>query len=179
MACRGVHFAIAEVDAKRLLSAPSDDAILEIIQDDIEERWEEEWLYQSDKTWDAIHRCLSDGTLGPDGGTYPLKLAVLNGRRLYSRDDYIVSPVTLDEVRDLRLAWPRSIEGGSRVDMTRSIQRPMGSRNRRTIGHTHGKTLPGSRRSFKKLQQRPAMYYLRSISDFKERMTGLRAHPDG
>jgi hypothetical protein len=103
MACRGVHFAITMVDADRLLTAPNDDAVLEIVQDDIEERWDKDWLYQSDKAWDAIHRCLCDGTLDPAGGTYPLKLAVLNGRQIYSRDDYIVSSITPDEVRDVAI----------------------------------------------------------------------------
>jgi hypothetical protein len=40
MGCRGVHFAITKNDVDRLLAAPGDDAVLEIIQDDIEERWE-------------------------------------------------------------------------------------------------------------------------------------------
>jgi len=59
VACRGVHFAITESDAARLLGAPDDTRVLEIIQDEIEEQWDEEWLYQTDKAWDAIHRCLT------------------------------------------------------------------------------------------------------------------------
>jgi hypothetical protein len=94
MACRGVHFAITDSDAERLLTAPSDHAVLGIIQDEIEERWDEDWLYQSDKAWDAIHRCLTDGTLDPGGGSYPLRLAVLNGRKLHTGENYIVSLVT-------------------------------------------------------------------------------------
>ena len=64
-------------------------------------------MYQSDKAWDAIHRCLSDGTLDPTGGTYPLKLAILNGRQLYSKDDYIISLVTPEEVRDVAIGLSR------------------------------------------------------------------------
>jgi hypothetical protein len=67
MACRGVHFAITKIDGDRLLTASDDHAVLHIIQDDIEERWDEDWLYQSDKAWDANHRCLSDGTLDLTG----------------------------------------------------------------------------------------------------------------
>lgn len=100
MACRGVHFAITASEADRLLKAEEESRI-DIVQSEIEERGEEDWLYQTDKAWDAIHRCLCDGTLDPDGGSYPLKLAVLNGAQLYSEDDYILSLVTPTEVRDV------------------------------------------------------------------------------
>jgi hypothetical protein len=89
------------------LKPPDNIGILSIIQDEIEERWDENWLYQSDKAWDAIHRCLSDGTLNPDAGIYPLKLAILNGRQLYSGDDYIISLVKPDEVRDVAFGLAR------------------------------------------------------------------------
>ncbi len=101
MACRGVHFAITQADLEHLLTAGSDQAVLQIVQDDIEERWEQDWLYQSDKAWDAIHRCLTNGTLDPDGGSYPLKLAILSGTQLYLGDDYVVSLVTSDKVKDV------------------------------------------------------------------------------
>ena len=101
MSCLGVHFALTETDASHLLAATGDDSLLEYIQEVIEDRWDEDWLYQSDKAWDAIHRCLCDGSLASDRGTYPLKLAVLGGRQLYSKDDCIVSLVTPTEVRDV------------------------------------------------------------------------------
>jgi hypothetical protein len=101
MACRGVHFAIPQPDAERLLTGPDDHAVISIVQDEIEERWDEDWLYQTDKAWDAIHRCLTDGTLDPNGGSYPLRLAVLNGRHLHTGENYIVSLVRPEEVRDV------------------------------------------------------------------------------
>ena len=101
MACRGVHFAITQGDADRLLRATSDESVLEIVQEDIEQRWDEGWLYESDKAWDAIHRCLTDGSLDQDGGTYPLKLAILGGKQLHAGDHYIISLVTPGEVRDV------------------------------------------------------------------------------
>jgi hypothetical protein len=42
MSCRGVYFALAEDDAMKLLEAKGDDAVLSIIQEDIEKRWDEE-----------------------------------------------------------------------------------------------------------------------------------------
>src|SRR5437588_7482753 len=65
MACRGVLFAITNGQAEELRAARGDDStILSIVQDEIEEAWDEEHLCQTDKAWDAIHRCLADGTLG-------------------------------------------------------------------------------------------------------------------
>jgi hypothetical protein len=92
-----VHFAITKADAERLLAASTDDVVVRIVQDEIEERWEEDWLYQTDKAWDAIHRRLTDGTLDINGGSYPLRLAVLGGRQLHRGDDYIVSLVEPSE----------------------------------------------------------------------------------
>ncbi len=80
MACRGVLFAIEPDEAARLLTAASDDEVLAIVQDEIEERWDEAWLVQLDKAWDAIHHCLSDGTLNLNAGSRPRSLAVLGGR---------------------------------------------------------------------------------------------------
>ncbi len=104
MACRGVHFAVNSDDADRLLRAPDDNETLRIVQDEIEERWEQDWLLQTDKAWDAIHRCLSDGTLVLDRGEYPKNLAILGGRQLYHGENYIMSLVTPDQAKALALA---------------------------------------------------------------------------
>ncbi|MGC4056433.1 MAG: YfbM family protein [Paludibaculum sp.] len=107
MASRGVHFAIERTDAERLLSAASDEAVLAIVQDEIEERWEEEWLYQTDKAWDAIHRCLTGGRLSCSEGPYPLKLAVLGGDQLHEGEDYLVSFVNPEQAGDVARALRR------------------------------------------------------------------------
>ncbi|MFC5647340.1 DUF1877 family protein, partial [Kitasatospora cinereorecta] len=49
----------------------------------------------------AIHRSLTDGYLGYDNGTYPLNAAILGGVQLHEGDDYIVSLLTPDRVRDV------------------------------------------------------------------------------
>ena len=72
--------------------------MLKIIQEEIEVRWDEEWLYQTDKAWDAIHRCLTDGRLTAGNGDYPLNFCILGGRALYSGDEYIVRLITADQV---------------------------------------------------------------------------------
>jgi hypothetical protein len=72
---QGVYFAVT-ADQERLLLAAGDegdtDTVGELLED-IEENWDEADLsVDTDKAWDAMHRCLGDGTLNPDGGAYPL-----------------------------------------------------------------------------------------------------------
>ena len=74
----GVHFAIT-ADQERLLLAAADEDLGALLED-IEETWDDDGLkVDTDKAWDAIHRSLTDGTLDPDDGRYPLSYAVLGG----------------------------------------------------------------------------------------------------
>jgi hypothetical protein len=99
MAGRGVHFALNAEDTERLLAAAGNDtAVKEIIQEDIEERWDKEWLAQSDKAWDAIHRCLGGGSLTFETSG-PGHQCILGGRQLHQGDDYIVSFLTPAQVQ--------------------------------------------------------------------------------
>jgi hypothetical protein len=103
MGCRGVHFALTDEESRRLLAADGNEAVMSFIEE-IEKRWDKAWLAESDKAWDAIHRCLSNGTLYYDEGEYPLNLAVLGGRHLYDADDYVVAYVPPHEVKDVAAA---------------------------------------------------------------------------
>ncbi len=104
MSYRGVHFAITDADMDLLHGASSDGELLAIIGDKIEERWDEEWLVQTDKAWDAIHRCLTDGRLQYENGEYPLRFCILGGRQLYRGDDYIISLKEPEQCRDIAAA---------------------------------------------------------------------------
>lgn len=103
MSCLGIHFALGDEEIRRLLAAEGQDAILAVIEE-IEERWDEAWLAQSDKSWDAMHRALSNGTIFYDEGEYPMNRTVLGGKHLYDGDDYVVSFVAPNEVRDVASA---------------------------------------------------------------------------
>ena len=103
MSALGVHFALADDDARRLLAAEDGDAVRAVVEQ-IEERWDEAWLVQTDKAWDAMHRCLSNGTLFCDEGEYPLNRTVLGGKHLYDGEDYVVSYVEPKEVKDVAAA---------------------------------------------------------------------------
>jgi len=99
MSQRGVFFALLEADAARLQNARTDADLLAIIQDDIEERWDVTWLFQADKAWAGLHRCLTDGRLEFANGTYPLNACVLGGEQLHRGDGYIVSLLRPEQVR--------------------------------------------------------------------------------
>lgn len=103
MGCRGVHFAVDAGVVARLLVAETDDEVMAIVEE-VEESWERPFLFETDKAWDAAHRCLSDGTLDLGGGSYPLSHAILGGRQLHDGDDYLVALVTAEQVPDVAAA---------------------------------------------------------------------------
>ena len=97
----GVHYALSTKDEARLLAAAGDDeAVLEIVGE-IEEGSYTELHCDSDKAWDALHRCLTDGKLEYANGTYPLRAVVLGGRQLVEEAEYTVSYVSAEQVRDV------------------------------------------------------------------------------
>lgn len=101
MACRGVHFAIETETMQRLLAAKSDADLVEIIQEEIEEKWDEAWLQETDKAWDALHRCFTGGLLNIPQNFVPLPAAILGGEQLHAGDDYIISLVRPERVREV------------------------------------------------------------------------------
>jgi hypothetical protein len=106
----GVYYAVTAKQERALLAAVGDsDAVGDLVED-IEESWsDDELTVDTDKAWDAIHRCLGDGTLNPDGGEYPLSHAVLGGRHLH--DEYYVVYVSAAETRDVAAALHRMDRG--------------------------------------------------------------------
>ncbi|MGX1777136.1 YfbM family protein [Nocardia brasiliensis] len=104
MGSLGVHFRLTPDQADALVCADDPDTVRTLIESIEEELADEADHVGSDKAWDAIHRCLSDGTLDPAGGTYPLSYAVLGGTRLDAGDDYFVSYLTTEQVDDVARA---------------------------------------------------------------------------
>jgi hypothetical protein len=101
----GVHFAITSEHERALLAADDadDSDTVGVLLDLLEEHWDDDELkVDTDKAWDAIHRCLTNGALDPDGGGYPLSHAVLGGRHLH--DDYYVVHLSAAEVHDVAAA---------------------------------------------------------------------------
>ncbi len=115
MANRGVHFALSSEQEANLLAAVGDDErVMEIIEG-IEEEWADEFLVESDKAWDGMHRCFCDGKLLYEGGAYPLNHMVCGGRQLLQSDDApgTVTYVSASQVSDVA----RAAETISRLDL--------------------------------------------------------------
>lgn len=98
MGCLGVHFAITDEDADRLLAADNDDALMEIVEQ-IEEEWE--ITHETDKAWDAMHRALTNGTLVVDEPEPTLSKVFFGARHLGENDDYFVVLATPAEVKEI------------------------------------------------------------------------------
>jgi hypothetical protein len=92
VSARGVHLALAPAAQWRLHAAAEqgDDEVWELIFEDLEEETPAEWQFATDKAWDALHRCLSNGEL-TDEGKGPLDLAIIGGIQLVKGDSGIVS----------------------------------------------------------------------------------------
>ena len=108
MSCLGVFFALTPEQDKRLRKAhrqDGDEGVMEVIEE-IEEAWVRKHLFETDKAWDAIHRCLTGdhtdgGELDPTAGHKPLNLLILGGRLMHEGDDYTINLITPAQVRRL------------------------------------------------------------------------------
>ena len=116
MACLGVLFSLDEKTVSKLKSFKSDAERLDFLQEDIEETImnnEPERFAEFDKSWDALHRSLTDGKFEWTNGTFPLNHVILGGEQIYHTDDYIMSLKTPEQVEKIALA----IENISREDL--------------------------------------------------------------
>jgi hypothetical protein len=71
---------------------------------EIEEKFFDEFpgrVCELDKSWDAIHRTLTDGKLEWTNGTYPLNHFIMGGEVIYFEQDYIMSLKTPEQVKDI------------------------------------------------------------------------------
>ena len=98
MAGRGVHFALTADQYTAACNCDTDSELIKLIQEGIEEDWDQEWLCETDKSWDAIHRSLTNGKLEWDNGSFPLNAAILGGLKLYQGENYIVTLATPEQV---------------------------------------------------------------------------------
>ncbi|WUD71269.1 YfbM family protein [Streptomyces sp. NBC_00510] len=103
MGTRAVLFALDETDSARILACEDDDALAAVVEE-IEERWDRDHLCELDSSWDALHRCFTDGDLSFDNGKFPLSHVILGGVPLHEEDDYIVCHVTADQVPEVAAA---------------------------------------------------------------------------
>ncbi len=106
----GMHFAISYEQAMKLLQCKSDEELVTMVEEEIEEVANEDNSFQTDKAWDAIHRCLSNGTLDVRQGTRPLNLAIFGGNVLNKDPDYFVVLLTPTDVTQVAEALAQVTE---------------------------------------------------------------------
>lgn len=97
-----MHFALTSELEDRLHETNDDAGVRAFVEDIEETRWDLLDILESDKAWDALHRCLTDGTL--DGDDHPLAMAVLGGEHFHEGEEYTVSYVSPEQVREVSAA---------------------------------------------------------------------------
>jgi hypothetical protein len=94
-----MFFALTADQEAALMATRDDDEVRAFVEEVEMGDWDGEPLgCETDKAWDAMHRCLSDGTLGCGRGLSPLDMAVLGGGHRHKSDDYVVAHVLVNEV---------------------------------------------------------------------------------
>ncbi|MFM9402272.1 DUF1877 family protein [Myroides odoratimimus] len=105
MSCLGVLFALTKQDVESLLEIKDEEQRLDMLKDVIEEKYFDEYpeyTAEFDKSWDAIHRVMTDGYFDLNNGTFPLSHVIMGGQSLYEDDDYFMILKTPEEVE---LIW--------------------------------------------------------------------------
>ena len=101
VSCLGVHFALTEQEVSLLREQPDGESRVNFVKEVFEEAYlgeESPYAAESVKTWDAMDRAMTmklDDSLDPEGA---LRHLVVDGERLNSGDDYILSLKTPDQV---------------------------------------------------------------------------------
>jgi Domain of unknown function (DUF1877) len=104
MSCLGVLFSLDVETVGKLKSFKSDEDRLDYLQEEIEEKYFSEFpdkIAELDKSWDTLHRCLTDGKLEYKNGQFPLSHVILGGEILYFGSDYIMTLKTPDQVKQI------------------------------------------------------------------------------
>lgn len=126
MSCLGLHIALSAEQRAHLEGLPGPLEMIDYVQEELEENWDEEHFLGTDKAWDAIHRCLGEfpagieyyypqksGTpfaLPEDHGSYPLRHCILGGKRLFP-----------DELPDGGHYLLRLIEPNEAIDIAKAL----------------------------------------------------------
>ncbi|WP_157152734.1 YfbM family protein [Brachyspira murdochii] len=108
MGCLGVLFALSDKDLNKLLKTSRlerPDFVCEYLEEIYFEK-HKKYIYELDKSWDAMHRCLSnDGLLVFGDDNYPLGSVIMGSDVLYGNgdeeEDYIITLKKANVVKDI------------------------------------------------------------------------------
>jgi hypothetical protein len=104
MSCLGVLFSLSEKEVIKLKKFGSGGDRLVYLQEEIEEIYFDKYpkrVAELDKSWDALHRALTDGKLAYSNGSLPMSHVILGGEILYFEDDYIMTLKAPEQVRQI------------------------------------------------------------------------------
>lgn len=93
----GVLFVLSRENAKTFFGLKADELLVGYISDLLDSN-DDVPRVTLDGTWETLHRCFSDGTLNPVGGTAPMNHCLLGGRQMYEGSDRVISLVRPDVV---------------------------------------------------------------------------------
>ena len=102
MPCLGVLFSLDKETVLKLKSFSTDEEQLEFVQEEIEVSYFDnfpERMAELVQSWDAMHRCLTDGKLTYTNGTFPLNHVIMGGEIVYNSDNYIMTLKTPEQVK--------------------------------------------------------------------------------
>lgn len=104
MSCLGSLYSLDEKTVSILKAFRSDEIRLNYLQEDIEEKLicnNPERFAAFDKSWNALHKSLTEGKFDCTNGTFPLNHVIMGGEQIYHEDDYIMSLKTPDQVSQI------------------------------------------------------------------------------
>jgi hypothetical protein len=107
MSCLGVLFSLDKMEVDKFKSFSTDEEKLDYLQEEIEKIYFEqkpEHVAELDKSWDALHRSLTDGKLEYTNGQFPFNHVILGGEILYTAGDYILTLKTPEQVKEIAIA---------------------------------------------------------------------------
>jgi hypothetical protein len=130
MSCLGVLFSLDAEEVETIKAFKSDEERLEYLQEEIEELYFEKYperIGELDKSWDALHRSLTDGRLAYENGSYPLNHVIMGGEILYTKGDYIITLKTPGQVKKIASEIIRIDAGVLKAGYKKIIAKDYGS----------------------------------------------------
>ncbi len=87
---QGAHIILARDDAKKVFAVNDDAAVRKVVMElrGSKKHRDLKLVLETAKSWNAIHRCLTEGTLDPTAGEFPLNHTILGGRRLHKGPEF-------------------------------------------------------------------------------------------
>lgn len=86
----GAHIILTREDAKRVFSAQDDAGVRQVSGElrGSKRHREGKLVLETGAAWDPIHRLMTEGTLDPTAGDFPLNHTILGGRRLHRGEGF-------------------------------------------------------------------------------------------